>query len=148
MALRVWRKIIAVLALLTAMTLLLAACGSGGSSSGQGSSSSAPAVDTALAKRGEALFKELSCNTCHGIKGEKLTGPPLNGIYGKQVELEDGSKVTVDDAYLRESILQPDAKIVKGYPAGVMTAIVQGEMDKIQQDDNVNALVEYIKSLK
>jgi cytochrome c oxidase subunit 2 len=93
-----------------------------------------------LAERGERLFSELACNTCHLDSG-KGRGPSLQHIVGTPVELADGSKVTVDEGYLRESIINSQAKIVKGYQP-LMPAF-QG----LVSEDNLVALVEYVKSL-
>ncbi len=66
----------------------------------------------------------------------------LAGLYGSTVRLQDGSSVTADENYIRESILQPSAKIVAGYPP--IMPIFQGQLSEEQVTD----LVEYIKSLK
>src|SRR5258707_972679 len=63
---------------------------------------------------GQKLLSDLACNTCHLPDG-KGRGPSYNGLYGSQVKLADGSTVQADDNYIRESILQPNAKIVAGY---------------------------------
>lgn len=107
-----------------------------------------PNVNAELAQRGKELFGKYACNTCHSTTGQAGIGPALNGIYGKQVKLEDGSTVTVDDAYLRESILNPDAKIVAGYPKGSMANFIQPYLPELQKEENLSALVEYIKSLQ
>jgi cytochrome c oxidase subunit 2 len=93
-----------------------------------------------LASQGEKLFQSLACANCHKTDG---TGrcPVLEGIYGKTVELEGGQKVTVDDQYLRESILHPQAKIVAGYQPIMPT--FQGWVT----EDQLLQLIEYIKSL-
>ena len=74
--------------------------------------------------RGEKLFRFLGCQTCHTVRGVggggETRAPELASLYGKVVELEGGQKVTVDDAYVFESITKPDVRIVKGYPAGKM----------------------------
>src|SRR6202048_842448 len=62
---------------------------------------------------GEKLFAEKACITCHLSDG-KGRAPSLNGLYGRQVLLADGRTVLADDAYVRESILQPNAKLVAG----------------------------------
>jgi cytochrome c oxidase subunit II len=93
-----------------------------------------------LAQRGERLFTELACNTCHLDTG-KGRGPSLQNIVGKPVELADGTTATVDEGYLRESIINSQAKIVKGYQP-LMPAF-QG----LVSEDNLVALVEYIKTL-
>lgn len=93
-----------------------------------------------LAERGEKLFTELACNTCHLDTGLGR-GPSLKDIVGKQAELADGSSVLIDEGYLRESIMNSQAKIVKGYQP-LMPAF-QGLIN----EDNLVSLVEYIKSL-
>jgi cytochrome c oxidase subunit 2 len=93
-----------------------------------------------LADRGERLFSELSCNTCH-LEDGKGRGPSLNNVLGTQVELADGSTVTADEGYIRESIINSQAKVVKGYQP-LMPAF-QG----LVSEDNLVALVEYVKTL-
>ncbi len=95
---------------------------------------------TPLAENGRALFSSLGCSTCHrsDVKGR---GPDLAGIYDKPVQLDDGRTVIADDNYVRESILDPTAKIVSGFKP-VMPAF-QG----IVTDEQLNALVAYVKSL-
>jgi mono/diheme cytochrome c family protein len=67
---------------------------------------------------GEALFKNPinACATCHSTDGSKLVGPSLKDKYGSTETLADGSTVTVDDAYIKESLLNPMAKVVQGFP--------------------------------
>jgi cytochrome c oxidase subunit 2 len=86
------------------------------------------------------LFSELGCVTCHrsDVQGR---GPNLEGVFGKKVLLEDGRTLVADENYVRESILTPGAKIVSGYKPIMPT--FQGMVS----DDQVNALVAYIKSL-
>jgi cytochrome c oxidase subunit II len=91
---------------------------------------------------GKMLFSKQACNTCHNLEGQKLVGPPLNGIYGKTEQLESGESITIDDNYLRESMMEPNAKIVKGF-APVMPTY-KGKL----KDDQVNALIDYLKSLE
>src|ERR1700736_1367096 len=90
---------------------------------------------------GEKLFVEKACTTCHLSDGSGRA-PSLNGVYGAQVLLADGSKVTADDAYIRESILSPQAKIVAGYQP--LMPSFQGQLTEEQIID----LSEYIKSLQ
>ncbi len=66
-----------------------------------------------LAERGDKLFKDLACANCHHPDGSGR-GPTLEGVFGTVVDLEDGSKVTADDDYLRESILSPKPRSLKG----------------------------------
>jgi cytochrome c oxidase subunit 2 len=72
------------------------------------------ASEGSLASRGEKLFADLACNTCHR-PDSRGRGPVLDGLFGRTVELQDGSTVAVDESYVRESILIPSAKITAGY---------------------------------
>jgi len=90
---------------------------------------------------GEKLFTQLACNTCHLPNGTGRA-PSLNGVYGAKVLLADGTIVTADDAYIRESILQPKAKIVAGYQPVMPT--FQG----LVSEEQILDLTAYIKSLE
>src|SRR5690606_3075837 len=68
-----------------------------------------------MAAFGQRIFSRRGCNACHSIDGSKSTGPTWKGLWGNQETLADGSSVTVDDDYIRESIFEPNAKIVSGY---------------------------------
>jgi cytochrome c oxidase subunit 2 len=96
-------------------------------------------------QRGEALVKDSGnlCITCHSLDGSKLVGPSFKGLYGRKEKLSDGSEVTVDDAYIKESIYKPAAKIVEGY-GPVMPAMYEGKLT----DENVADIIEYLKTLK
>ncbi|MBK9166096.1 MAG: cytochrome c oxidase subunit II [Bryobacterales bacterium] len=94
-----------------------------------------------LVERGEKLFAELACNNCHRPDGTGR-GPNLEGVFAKAVQLESGQKVTADENYIRESILNPQAKVVAGYQ-GIMPTF-QG----LVTEDQLVQLIEYIKSLK
>ncbi len=94
-----------------------------------------------LAEQGKALFEQNGCSTCH-LLNEQGRCPILRNIYMKPVQLNDGRTVIADDAYLRESILQPNAKIVNGFDANVMPNF-QGQLS----EENVIQLIAYIKSL-
>ena len=95
-----------------------------------------PDVPPAVA--GEKLFYQYNCQTCHGQRA-----PTLAGLYNRRVQLTDGSTVLADDDYLRESIINPPAKIVAGYPSTIMPTY-QGMLTEEQILD----LISYIKSLK
>jgi cytochrome c oxidase subunit 2 len=90
---------------------------------------------------GEKLFSQLACNTCHLPNGTGR-GPSMNGVYQGKVLLADGSTVTADEAYIRESILQPKAKIVAGYQPVMPT--FQG----LVTEEQIMNLTAYIKSLQ
>lgn len=97
---------------------------------------------TPLPELGEKLFQSKACFTCHSTDGSASIGPTFQGIFGHDVELNDGSTVVVDEDYLRESMLQPNAKVVKGFQP-VMPSY-QGQLSERE----INGLIEYIKSLK
>ncbi|GBD18255.1 Cytochrome c2 iso-1 [bacterium HR27] len=137
-----------VVLVIVAVLMSVAMVGCTGSRGTGGENALPPGVNVELAEKGKQLFNTYACNTCHSVNGQAGIGPALNGIYGKQVKLEDGSTVTVDDAYLRESILNPDAKIVAGYPKGSMANLIQPFLPEIRKEENLSALVEYIKSLQ
>ena len=90
---------------------------------------------------GEKLFSQLACVTCHLANGTGRA-PSLNGVYGAKVLLADGSIVVADEAYIRESILQPQAKIVAGYQPVMPT--FQG----LVTEEQILNLTAYIKSLQ
>jgi cytochrome c oxidase subunit 2 len=92
-----------------------------------------------LAQRGAALFQQLACNSCHLDTGQGR-GPSLKDIFGRPVELQDGSTTVVDEAYLRESILNSQAKIVKGFQPLMPT--FQG----LISEEGLLALIEHVKS--
>lgn len=69
---------------------------------------------TKMSSGGEALFTNMRCHTCHNANSGAL-GPNLEGIYGSEIKLSNGKTVKADEAYIRESILKPKAKIVQGY---------------------------------
>jgi cytochrome c oxidase subunit 2 len=93
-----------------------------------------------LAQDGERLFASLSCNACHNTRPD-ARGPSLANVYGSKLTLTTGQPINVDDAYLRESILNPSQHITQGY-APIMPTY-QGQVS----EEGVIALVEYIKHL-
>ncbi|MGA2300919.1 MAG: cytochrome c oxidase subunit II [Candidatus Acidiferrum sp.] len=97
--------------------------------------------DVSPVSAGEKLFTQLACTTCHVPNGTGR-GPSLNGVYGAKVLLADGSTVTADEGYIRESILQPKAKIVAGYQPVMPT--FQG----LVTEEQILNLTAYIKSLQ
>jgi cytochrome c oxidase subunit 2 len=98
-------------------------------------------VGTSLAARGEQLFNDLACNSCHrSVDSDR--GPTLVNKFGTSQALVDGSTVTVNETYVRESILTPQVKIARGFQPSMPT--FQG----LITEENVMALVEYLKTLK
>ena len=71
--------------------------------------------ETPQSEWGETLYKQRGCAGCHSVDGTKMTGPSFLNLYGSQHGLTSGDQVTVDENYVRESILYPKAKIVEGY---------------------------------
>lgn len=116
---------------LAAIVLLAGACG--------GQEVSGPAA------RGRSLASEKGCVNCHSTDGSRSVGPTWKGLAGSRVELSDGTTVRADEAYLKESIQQPSAKTVQGFPAGLMESVIKP--DSIT-DRQAADLIAYIKTLK
>lgn len=111
---------------------------------GAGKPSPAPSGGGDAAK-GKALYASLGCSACHSLDGSKGLGPTFKGLAGSKVELDDGSTVTADDAYLLASIKDPDKQVVKGFAKGVMSSTVKpGQVP----DDQARDLVAFIKAQK
>lgn len=99
----------------------------------------------ALVAKGRQLFTSDGCAGCHSLNGSAGAGPTLQGVSGRTVALADGTTVKADAAYLSESITDPDAKIVKGYPKGLMSAgIASFHLSPGSQD--VQALVAFLET--
>jgi len=96
-----------------------------------------------LAQKGEKLFNSKGCVACHSTDGSAKVGPTWKGLWGAARELADGSKASADENYLREAIVSPNAKVVKGFAAGIMPTF-QGQVT----EDEMTAFIEYIKGLK
>ena len=97
-------------------------------------------VTGSLAENGQKLFQQFGCSTCHrfDVQGR---GPNLAGLFGKPVQLQDGRTVTADEDYIRESIVNSQAKIVSGFQP--IMPVFQSQIS----DEQLNALVAYVKSL-
>jgi cytochrome c oxidase subunit 2 len=93
-----------------------------------------------LAQNGERLFASLSCNACHNGQPDSR-GPSLADVYGSKLALTNGQSVLVDEAYLRQAILNPSQHITQGY-APIMPTY-QGQVS----EEGLISLVEYIKNL-
>jgi cytochrome c oxidase subunit 2 len=92
-------------------------------------------------QNGGRLFTELSCITCHKADSSGR-GPILNGVFGSTVQLADGRKITADENYLRESIMNPQNKVVQGFQPIMPT--FQGMVS----EENLLQLIAYVKALK
>lgn len=93
--------------------------------------------ENSMAASGARLYDQYACITCHGAG----KGPAFNDLFMSKVRLQDGSTVTADEAYLRESILYPSAKLVEGYPAIMPT--YKGQLT----EEQILQLIAYVKSL-
>jgi cytochrome c oxidase subunit 2 len=94
------------------------------------------------AEIGEQLATLQGCQTCHSVDGSSLIGPSFKGLFGSEEQLTDGSTITVDENYLRESILDPGAKIVAGYQ-NVMSPYA-GRLS----DEEITNIIEYLKTIE
>jgi len=94
-------------------------------------------------KLGQAVALQNACAACHTTDGKASVGPTWKGLAGHDVDLVDGSKVKADDAYLKESILQPNAKVVKGFAPNVMPQTFSS-----LKPEQIDQLIAYINSLK
>jgi cytochrome c oxidase subunit II len=104
-------------------------------------------VEEASAPGAEGLKIVLTqgCNACHSSDGSKIIGPSFLGLYGeKQVVIKEGKEipVTVDDEYIKRSIMDPNAELVKGYPADLMQSYKE-----TLSDEDISKIIEYFKSL-
>lgn len=106
----------------------------------RGGTEAAPVAKT-MAQRGEALFKDKNCGSCHGPE-DIPQGPSLYGIYGKPRPMTDGSVMKADDAYLRESIIDPYRKINKGY-----RDTMPSDYKQYFTEEELLDVIAYIKSL-
>ncbi len=98
--------------------------------------------DMPPAERGEALVVRNGCNACHSDDGSRLVGPSFQGLWMSDVTLEDGEVVTADENYIRESIIDPNAKITEGYDA------VMPSYQGVISDRGIDDIIEYIKTLE
>ena len=104
--------------------------------SDQGSTSNLPPAEL-----GKKLFDKKGCAACHTIDGSPRVGPSFKGLWGKK-EATNAGAVDVTEDYLKESMLQPQAKLVNGFPPAMPT--YQGQL----KDSEITALIEFIKTLK
>jgi len=92
-------------------------------------------------ERGKTLVTQNGCQGCHTLDGSPGTGPTWFGLYGSSVTLSDGSTVTADDAFIKESILQPQAKFVAGYETIMMPVFKFS-------DEQIADIIAFIKTVK
>jgi len=94
------------------------------------------------AEAGERLYRTRGCAQCHSVDGKGGTGPTFKALFGHQVPLDGGKATVADENYIRESILEPQAKIVAGFQPVMPT--FQGRL----KDQEITAIIEYLKTLK
>ncbi len=123
-------RIVASLTAVMAVSVGLAACGGDGESAVQLSPAGALGRDTALQK---------GCAACHGTEGEGRVGPAFQGLFGSTVSFQDGTTAIADEAYIVESILEPNAKKVEGYALPMPQTNLT--------DEELASIVEYIREL-
>lgn len=100
-----------------------------------------PYKDLSVSEIGQKVYAA-RCIACHNTTNVKSVGPGFAGIWGKAEALEGGSSANVEENYVRESILNPNAKVVAGYPKGVMPTFA-GQLS----EEELMGVIEYIKSL-
>ena len=98
--------------------------------------------DIPLPELGKLLYSKQGCSTCHSTDGSKLIGPSWKGAFGRTEHFTDGTSAAVDENYIRQSIMDPQAKIVDTFPPSMPT--YQGKLS----DRQLSGIIEYIKSLK
>jgi cytochrome c oxidase subunit 2 len=101
------------------------------------------AVEAKIPARGPELFQEKGCRACHTLDGAPLVGPTMKGLFGKRVTVITSGKereVVADEDYIRKSILQPNADLVKGFPPVMPPQKMTGE--------ELNGIIRYLKELK
>lgn len=99
----------------------------------------AEAVAPPAASDGAALFTEKNCDACHSVDGSDGVGPTLQGLFGREVRLADGSTLRADETYVAESIRDPTAHVVDGYDP-LMPAVPV-------TDDELRRLLDYLRGV-
>ncbi|MFH1121676.1 MAG: cytochrome c oxidase subunit II [Bacteroidota bacterium] len=95
---------------------------------------------------GKRLMEKNGCVVCHSSDGTKIVGPSYKGVYGHKLTVITGGKereITADDEYIKRSIYEPDADLVKGFSKGQMVSY-----KTILSDEDVANIIEYLKTLK
>jgi cytochrome c oxidase subunit II len=95
-----------------------------------------------LPELGKQLYEKQGCKTCHSVDGSPLIGPSWKGLFGRASKMMDGQSIKADENYIRESIVEPQRRIVQGFSPAMPT--YQGKLT----DRELTALIEYIKTLE
>ena len=91
---------------------------------------------------GKLNYERKGCNSCHTLDGSKSKGPSWKGIWMKQEKLSDGKTVLVDEAYVKESMMYPQAKVVDGFQP------IMPSFQGLLKDHDNSGLIAFIKSLQ
>jgi cytochrome c oxidase subunit 2 len=94
------------------------------------------------AEYGKTMYLKAGCNACHSLDGSRLVGPSFAGLVGRTERLQGGTSITVDEDYIRESIVEPNAKVVEGYQP------VMPSYKNSLRDFQIDAIIEFMKGLK
>jgi len=92
---------------------------------------------------GQRLYEKKGCVACHSTDGSPRVGPSFKAIFGKEAAMASGEKLTVDENYIRESLMSPNAKARPGFPAGTMPSF-EGQL----KERDVEGIIAFIKSLQ
>ena len=101
-------------------------------------------VNADLAQRGAKLARRSGCASCHSLDGSRRPGPTWKGLYGSRRPLANGREVVADEAYLRRSIIAPDAEIAQGFPEGMMPK----DFGRKLSEEKIRMIIELIKSVR
>ena len=99
--------------------------------------------EESLADKGKKIYTSRACIGCHSLDGSPMTGPTWKGLWGSERNFSNGPSVVADENYIRESIMNPNAKLVKGFAANQMPAY-QGQLT----DEDISAVIEFMKKFK
>ena len=103
-----------------------------------------PEAITASPELGAQLARQMGCAACHTPDGNPSVGPTWKGLIGSERPLADGSTVLADEGYLRESILNPNAKVAAGFGSGIMP---QNFPDRLAEPE-IQSIIQYIETLR
>ncbi|HET8797653.1 MAG TPA: c-type cytochrome [Thermoanaerobaculia bacterium] len=99
-----------------------------------------PPPEPPAQSRGAAILEEYACTACHSLDGSPSEGPTFKGLYGSTRVMTDGTSVVADDAYITESIVKPEARMLKDFP---------GEMPPVElTPEELKAVLEYLRTLR
>lgn len=90
------------------------------------------------------IFWDGRCKQCHSVDGSSGTGPTFKDLWGREEEMADGTKILVDENYVLESIINPNAHIVKGFASPSAMPTFKGQL---KEPRDINAIIEYLKTI-